>query len=259
MSLSIRGRAAARATGIHFLASVLVAGLAAALVFGLWYPYPYRELAGGRELFLIVVAVDVVCGPLLTAILYNPLKSRRELFLDLGLVALLQLAALGYGLYTVAQARPVYLVYEVDRFQIVSAADVQLEELKPDLGGLHVLPWYGPKIIGVRSPRDGDEKLKSVELSLQGLEPSVRPDWWQAYELSKEQVLSRAQPVDVLRRQRPEGTSLIDKAVAESGQAESTLLWVPLASFKQSDWVAFVDKQTAEVLSFAPVDGFSDS
>ena len=40
-----------RAAGIHLGLSLLVAALAAALVFGVWYPYPYREISGGRALF----------------------------------------------------------------------------------------------------------------------------------------------------------------------------------------------------------------
>lgn len=240
----------------HLIASVVVATLAAALVFGVWYPEPYAQLAGGADLFWLLVAVDVVCGPLLTGVLYTPKKPKRELFQDLGLVAVIQLAALVYGLYTVALARPVYLVFEVDRFRVVSAADIQPSALKPDLGGLHVLPWAGPKIIGVRDPRNAEEKLKSIEQSLQGLEPSVRPDWWQAYALSKPQVLKRAQPIDTLRKKQPGAVSLIDQAVAESGTGESALGWLPLTSFRSTSWVAFVDLSTAEVLAFAPVDGF---
>ena len=113
MRTSPRYRAAFIAAGIHFICSAVVAGLAAGLVFGMWYPYPYRELAGGRELFLLVVAVDVVCGPLLTAVLFNPAKSREELWRDLSLVAVIQLIALGYGLHTVWQARPLFLAHEV--------------------------------------------------------------------------------------------------------------------------------------------------
>lgn len=256
MAGSVRWKAAARAAAWHFLASVLVAALAAALVFGLWYPFPYRDLAGGRALFLIVVAVDVVCGPLLTLVLFNPGKSRRELFLDLSLVALVQLAALAYGLYTVAQARPVYLVFEVDRFKVVTTADIQPGALKPDAGGFHALSWTGPSIIGVRDAHNSDERLQSLDLSMQGLEPSARPDWWQAYELSKSQVLQRAKPVDALRTKQPGAASLIDQAVTDSGKAESALGWLPLTSFRSTSWVAFVDLNTAEVLAFAPVDGF---
>lgn len=256
MALSVRSKAAVRAASLHFLASLFVAALAAALVFFIWYPYPYREIAGGRELFFLVVGVDVVCGPLLTLVLFNPQKSRRELTLDLSLVALVQLGALAYGLNTVAMARPVYLVYEVDRFRVVSVADIPQEQLKPELGGFHALPWYGPKVIGVREPRDSDEKFKSIELSMQGSEPSTRPDWWADYKLSKEQVLLRAKPVSALIEKRPGEKLVIAKAVEESGAAEESLAWVPMTSFKSTAWVVFFDKRSAEIRAFAPVDGF---
>ena len=63
-----------QAFGIHFLLSLLVAALAALLVFGLWFPYPYREISGGRELFLLIVGVDIVIGPLITLAIFNRSK-----------------------------------------------------------------------------------------------------------------------------------------------------------------------------------------
>ena len=93
-----------RASAIHLVASTVVAALAGALVFFLWYPLPFREIAGGRELFLLLVAIDVVLGPLITLAVFNPRKPRTELVRDLSVVVLLQLAALAYGLHTVALA-----------------------------------------------------------------------------------------------------------------------------------------------------------
>ena len=60
MLLHFRFRAAAIVSSIHLIFSLVVAFLAGVLVFGLWYPFPYRELSGGRELFLLIVSVDVV-------------------------------------------------------------------------------------------------------------------------------------------------------------------------------------------------------
>src|ERR1043165_7159180 len=74
-----RMRAASRAAVIHLGFSALVGLTTAAIVFGLWFPYPYRDVAGGQYLFMLLVSVDVVCGPLLTMVLFSPLKSRREL------------------------------------------------------------------------------------------------------------------------------------------------------------------------------------
>ena len=84
-----------KASGIHLGISLTVALLAALLVFGLWYPYPYREMSGGRELFLIVVAVDVILGPLITLAVFNRAKPSRELKRDLVMVALMVWTKLG--------------------------------------------------------------------------------------------------------------------------------------------------------------------
>ena len=84
------GRDRFQASGIHLGLSLVIALLAAALVFGLWYPYPYREISGGRELFLIVVAVDVIVGPLITFAVFNRTKPWPELRRDLAIVALMQ-------------------------------------------------------------------------------------------------------------------------------------------------------------------------
>src|SRR5215218_185326 len=107
MISSTRVRAAASAALVHLGLRALVGLATAAVVFGMWFPYPYRDLAGGQQLLLLLVSVDVVCGPLLTAVLFNPRKSRRELTLDLSLVAIVQIAALVYGVQVISQARPV--------------------------------------------------------------------------------------------------------------------------------------------------------
>ena len=118
-----RVRAAARVAAVHLLVSALVAAAVAALVLWVWYPAPYDLLSGGRHLFFILIGVDVVCGPLLTWILFNPAKSRRERWVDVSLVVLIQLAALAYGVHTVYEARPLYLVHERDRFRAIALPD----------------------------------------------------------------------------------------------------------------------------------------
>ena len=45
-------------------------------------------------------------------------------------------------------------------------------------------------------------------------------------------------------------------AVRDSGQAEGTLLWLPLTSFKTTEWVVLIDATTALPLAYAPLDGF---
>src|SRR3569832_471507 len=101
------GKERLKASGLHLAISLCIASAAALLVFTVWYPYPYREVSGGRELFVILTSVYVVLGPLITLAIFNRRESVRELTLDLSLVAMIQLAALAYGLWTDAVARPV--------------------------------------------------------------------------------------------------------------------------------------------------------
>lgn len=253
---SHRLHAALNAATVHLGFSLLVAALAAALVFGLWYPYPYRELVGGAKLFLLVVGVDVVCGPLLTVVIFNPAKPRTELMRDLALVGLIQLAALAYGMYSVALARPVYMVFEIDRFNIVTAVEIQPDDLVKAKPPWNKLPWTGPSVIGLRDPISSDDMMKSLDLSLQGNEPSKRPHWWQEISLSRPMVLNRAKPISALRSNHPRQAALIDAAVRESGQAETTILWLPLTSFKTTEWVTLIDSKSAAPLTYLPLDGF---
>lgn len=236
---------------------MLVAALAAALVFGVWFPYPYRDLVGGRDLFLLVIAVDVVCGPLLTLVVFNHMKSRRELTLDVSIVAVIQTMALLYGLLTVVQSRPVYLAFEVDRFRAVTYADIQHEALRPEDGGLQIIGWGRPTVIGVREPANGDEMLRSLDLSLGGYDPAVRPDWWVPYATVHNTVLKRAKPLSELRGKKTaqEGL-LIDEAIRESGLDESQLVWLPVTSFQSTGWVALLEQSSTRIVAFVPLDGF---
>jgi hypothetical protein len=254
--MRVRSLAALKAAAIHLLVTVLVATLAAVLVFYVWYPWPFYEIVPGRELFWLVIGVDVVCGPLLTLVVWNPAKSARERTLDMSLVGLVQVAALTYGMSTVTDTRPVRLVFEVDRIRLVSATEVNPLELKLAVKGLRQLPWTGPMLVGIRQPKDSQELMESIDLSLEGLEPSLRPGWWQIYDLSIPQVIKAARSIAVLRANRPADAQRIDVAVKAAKFPESELLWLPLTAANRFDWVVLLHKTSALPLSYARIDGF---
>jgi hypothetical protein len=250
-----RYRVAAQATGIHSLCSALVAALAAWIVFGVWYAYPYRELSGGRELFLLVVFVDVVCGPLLTFVLFNPKKPRKELWIDLGLVALIQLAALGYGMWTVWQARPLYLVHEVDRYKVMSAPDVEVKELKALPANLKPKFWAGPQTVSIRPPKNAEEHNTVLfEAAAGGRDYAARPGFYIPYEGENAlKSLKRAKPLAVFLQKQPGQQDAARKLALEKGA--DTAQWMYLPVIARQDWVAVLDKQ-GRIQGFLPGDGF---
>lgn len=255
MRTSPRYRAAFIAAGIHFICSAVVAGLAAGLVFGMWYPYPYRELAGGRELFLLVVAVDVVCGPLLTAVLFNPAKSREELWRDLSLVAVIQLIALSYGLHTVWQARPLFLAHEVDRFVVIAAVDVDPAALAALSLDLKPRWTSGPLVIALRDPIDSNERNKVLMESAMGARDySARPEFYLPYSgANARKSLTRAKPLAVFLQKQPSQQAAAIELAREKGVDIAHWLYLPVTS--RQDWVAVIDN-TGQIQGFLKGDGF---
>lgn len=245
----------ARAGGIHLGISLLVALAAAALVFGVWYPYPYRDLSGGRNLFLLVVAVDVVMGPLITLIIFNPAKPRRELITDLGIVGLLQIAALCYGLWTVYAARPVHLVFEYSRLAVVHASDIEPDALEKATPALRRLPNGGPTLLSLRPFHDANEQYDSTMLAAAGRAQAAQPALWQPWDQAREAIVQESQPLETLRERYPSRAVDIDAAVARSGVAAAQLRTLPILDREQS-WTALIDTATAKPVAFLPLDSF---
>jgi len=244
-----------QASAIHLGISLGLALAAAALVFGLWYPYPYREISGGRELFLIVVAVDVILGPLITLTVFNRAKPWPELRRDLAVVGLIQLSALAYGLWTVSVARPVHLVFEYDRFRVVHAVDVPPELLAKTPPAVTALPLWGPTLLSLRPFRDADEQMQATLAALNGLSLSARPDLWQPYAAAKAQVLQAAKPVAALQARFAAQAPAIHAAIASTGRQAESLIYLPMVG-RKSFWTVLLDPITAEPLAFVPLDSF---
>lgn len=244
-----------KALGVHACISLLFAAAAAALVFWVWYPYPYREISGGRELFFLVMGVDVVLGPLVTFILFNPAKTRRALTLDFSLVAVLQLSALAYGLWTVSAARPVYLVFEYNRFRVVHAVDVPDEMLDRAEPVFRRLPWSGPKPLGLRDFKDTEEQLQATLAALNGLQLGSRPDLWVPYDQVRLSVLKASHLLPDLRARFPDQAGLIDQSAKQVARPVSDLAYVPMVG-RKTFWTVVLDAQTADILGFLPIDSF---
>jgi hypothetical protein len=246
---------AIRVSFAHLLLSLLVAAIAGALVFLVWYPAPYQNLSGGRELFWLVMVVDVICGPLLTAVLFSPAKPRRELWRDLTMVAIIQLGALVYGLQTVWAARPLFLVLEVDRFKVLGRPDLPgllLAELAPDIRPRF---FSGPVTVALRDPKNKKERETVLFESLQGgRDFAERPEFYLPYEgANAQKSFGRAKPLaDFLQKQplqQVAATELAGKKGADIAQ------WMYLPVVAREDWVAVLDKQ-GQIQGFLKGDGF---
>ena len=244
-----------RASATHFCISIIIAAVCAVFVFVFWYPDPYREISGGRELFLILMTVDVILGPLITLAIFNRAKPWPVLRRDLICVGLFQLVALGYGMWTAFVARPVHLVFEYDRFRVVHAIEVPVELLDKAPPALRKLPLFGITVLALRPFRDAGEKYNATMAALQGLPLSARPDLWQPYLDARSRAIEAAKPALQLKKRFPDRAAEIDRAIERTGIKPDALLYLPLVG-RKSFWTVLLDSSTAEVLGFLPLDSF---
>lgn len=244
-----------RPAALHLAATVAVATGIAAVVFVLWYPWPFREISGGRELFLLIIAVDVVVGPLLTLAVFDVRKPARTLVLDLGVIVGLQVVALGYGLYTAAIARPVVVALEGDRLRVVRAIDLEAADLSTAPRALRTLPWTGPVWVSTRKPASPKEKEDALFRGLAGDDVGMRPEFWQAPELAPAALTREAKPLSVLLRRQPAKAAVIEQAAAHVGLARQELGYLPIVA-RRTDWSALVSLRDGRVVGYLAVDGF---
>jgi len=245
-----------KAAGIHLLISFAIAGTVLAAMFFIWYPEPYMTALGGITVFLLVVGVDVSLGPLLTLVVFNPKK--KSLKMDLSIIAALQVAALVYGLSVMLQARPVYLTFADDRFELVRANDIDVQSAtKARYEEFARIPWWGPKIAAAHYELKvaGDSEQLVQELAKTYPERAHvqnLPEYYLPYEKRKAVAAAKGMPISALRKEHPEASDVIDAAIAATGRKEDALRFLPMwATAKNMSVLLAAD--TGDIVGFAPV------
>lgn len=223
-----------KAFAVHLGISLVIALLAVVLVFFVWYPAPLHKALGVTEIFLLLLLIDVVLGPLLTLIVYK--KGKRTLVMDLAVIAALQLAALTYGLWTVAEGRPAWLVFGGNHFELVRKADIEPRDLVREPS------FQGPEWVSIQEPLKLNHSLFSSKLdSNQNL--YRQPKNYRALHLDKDRIKRRALPLSMLEKNNL--STAVEKVLQKWPAADG---WFPLNS-KGQGMVVLLRKDTAEVLA----------
>ncbi|MBX3622404.1 MAG: hypothetical protein KF891_20760 [Rhizobacter sp.] len=240
-----------KAFGAHLLASLVAALGTSALVFLVWYPGVLADATGVSKIFLILLTVDVVIGPLVTLIVFNPAK--RELRRDLLIVLLLQIGALLYGLHAVWMARPVYVVFNADRFDLVFANDLDKKKLaKARIEQFRTLPYWGPEIIGAKPPADAKRRMDILVSALGGGDDIAQmPEYYVPYKELAEQISVKMKPLSELIRHNPTQKGRIE-ALSKRFVGEN-VNYLPLRG-KVRDLVVLVNGDSGNVLEFADLE-----
>ena len=115
-----------KASLIHLGLSILLVGLVIGSILFFFFPQLLIGITDFKEVATLIITIDLILGPLLTFVVFQPKK--KSLTFDLSVIAAIQLTALIYGSYALYQVHPVFVTFNIDRFTLVNARDAQPEK-----------------------------------------------------------------------------------------------------------------------------------
>ena len=211
------------------------------LVFFIWYPSPLATAVGVTHIFLMLLVIDVILGPLLGLLVYK--EGKKTLKFDLTVIILIQITALCYGVFSIEQGRPAWLVYNVDRFELVrknELVDTNIQQAQPQF---QKPSWFKPQYVATEFAKDtqqrNDEMFAEV---LGGISIAQRPERYVELTQAKTQIQQRALPLVELQRYNQKTD--VEKTLAKYPKADA---WLPLKA-NAVDMVVLVNKESASII-----------
>jgi len=193
-----------------------------AMVRLLWYPGAYFSLSGVSKLLLILVLINFVVGPGLSALVYKP--GKKGLVTDLYLLAVVELIALSLAVSVIHARRPYYTVFAVDRFEAVSRPEVETAQI--GFAELDSRPGHEPRLVYAELPKD--RKLLEIlmdETVFEGKKDiDRRPEFWKPY----------AAGISVLKAAAPPLENLLN---GDKGRAKKVRRWLSQQAGNATDYV----------------------
>ncbi len=216
----------ARAFAIHLTASVTIFLIFLGIMFFVWYPAPYFEIDGGWRVLRILAGVDVVLGPLLTLIVFEP--GKWGLKFDMTCIIVMQLGALLYGGVIIYQQRPAFIVFVVDRFTTIPASEIDPAQLKHPK--LQHPPGTRPFLAQAHFPEDPKARQDLMFAVLTGHAKDIEfhPELYEPYRPDLQHLRTRSVDIQQLTARDPKAQSAVERFIARQGGRLEDYLYLPL-------------------------------
>ncbi len=225
----------------HLLISISIAVLVIFTVNYVWYPAPLANAVGVTQIFLMMLAIDVIVGPVLGFIVYK--EGKKSLKFDLGVIIALQISALCYGVYSIEQGRPAWIAFNVDRFELVRKNEIIEDHLAEALSEYQHVSWLKPQFVAVEFAKD--VKIRNEDMfaeALGGISLSQKPERYVALNTAKKQMSDRAQNLNGLNLFNNKQD--VQNIIKKYPQANA---WLPLKA-NAVDMVVLINKEKGEVV-----------
>lgn len=210
-----------QAFALHLVLSLVMLAILLGIIFFYWYPYDFIK-TGGSQGLKILAGVDLVLGPLLTLIVFNPNKKKLLLKIDLSLIALVQFSCMAAGVWLIHKERPLVQLLADNGVHILAKADY--DNANKDIGEIN-LPGSSPKFAVLNFPMDL-EQLNVMKFAgdFMGEPYNLEPSRYRAPgELSGDDM---AAVIGFIQEQ----LSPDDKTAIQSLPKREDCIWLPIVS-----------------------------
>lgn len=231
-----------RAFSFHLLISLVVGVVSLILVFQIWYPTPLDIATGVTKIFVILLVCDVILGPVLTFVVASP--GKKSLRSDLSIIVVIQLSAFFYGLWTVEAGRPIWMVFSVDRFDLVQSHELSNPYRKNAAPLFQQKNWLGPEWVAARLPTDVEQlNTLTFEALMAGVDVPQRPDLYVKLNDEFDTIISKARPLSELKKYN--SVELVNSFLRVYPQADAFL---PLMS-RSKQMTVLIDSRSEKIIS----------
>ena len=183
----------------HLTISFLIALFVVGLVFFIWYPSSLATAVGVTKIFLMMLTIDVIIGPILGLLVYK--EGKKSLKFDLTVIILLQLSALFYGVYSIEQGRPAWIVFNVDRFELIRKNEIVDQNVNHAQPQFQQPSWLKPQFVATEFAKNIEQRSDDMFAEvLGGISIAQRPERYVDFIQAKEQIQQRAQKLDLLQQ-----------------------------------------------------------
>lgn len=226
-----------KATGVHLSLSIVVFIYLAYKIYYHWYPQPYFSIDGGWQGIRLVGAVDLVLGPFITFLIFDLRKKRKAIIFDLVTIAVIQFAALFYGVSLTYNQRPVAIVL-IDEFMVSSI----MEQYGGKLESEAVLRQYSdekPPIIYAHMPRvrEALAEVQRIKIDEKVLEHAQMQLYWPKEDFA--QGFKEKQTVFSDRMDFYESRDAYEAWLQTNGKSEDEVLVARFSGRYGSTWLVF--------------------
>ena len=238
-----------KASLIHFGLSILLVGLSMGSIIFFFFPSLFISVSDFKEVASIIIAVDLILGPLLTFVVFQPKK--KSLKFDLAVIAVIQLSALIYGAYALYQIHPVYITFNIDRFTLISARDAEPE--KAQHNEYKVSKLSAGKMAFAKMPEDINKKNNLILIAANGGEDlDKREEYYEPVNENISSIIARSLDPKLIFAN--EDSKKKEKNFYEKYQDNlNEFAYLPLNSDKK-DAIIVLDKVTAKPVATLNID-----